>query len=88
MRSAQKPFCQEGTAVSTKNSLIGLAVARSKPPANKPVPNLRKNEHVPNLRPQFAQFAGLVAGAEGVPAFVLVDGQGHVKEVGEDLVAQ
>ena len=71
--------------MSTKNSLIGLAVARSKPPANKPVPNLRKNEHVPNLRPQ---FAGLVAGAEGVPAFVLVDGQGHVKEVGEDLVAQ
>lgn len=56
MRSAQKIFCQDGAAVSTKNYPASRAV-------------------------------GLVAATEGVPAFVLADGQGHVKEVGEDLIA-
>ena len=56
MRSAQKIFCQDSAAVSTKNYPASRAV-------------------------------GLVAATEGVPAFVLADGQGHVKEVGEDLIA-
>ena len=56
MHSAQKIFCQDSAAVSTKNYPASRAV-------------------------------GLVAATEGVPAFVLADGQGHVKEVGEDLIA-
>ena len=90
MRSAQMIFCQDSAAVSTKNyPEAARAQAAQVSALFRPRPsNLSQICAKTNTSPICAQFVGLVAGAEGVPAFVLVDGQGHVKEVGEDLVAQ
>lgn len=86
MRSAQMIFCQDSAEVSTKNypEAARTQAAQVSVLFRPRAPNLSQICAKTNT----SQFAGLVAGAEGVPAFVLVDGQGHVKEVGEDLVAQ